>query len=100
MNLNSKALVGVPVRTKAGQLVGKLSSLEIDSETGRISLLRVRVRGMVPGLLDDEAFVAWSQVVSMSEKEIVVVDASVPATARLAKSDFAAPSAHLKEQST
>lgn len=86
MVINSKSLVGVPVRTAAGQMVGKLASLEIDAETGRISVLRVRVRGMVPGLLDDESFVAWSQVVSMSEKEIVVVDAIAPATARLVKS--------------
>ncbi len=100
MSLNSKALVGVPVRTKIGQTIGKLASLEIDPDTGRISALRVRVRGFVPGLLDDETFVGWSQVVSMDEKEIVVVDAFVPAGATLAKNDFVSPPAHLKEQSS
>jgi len=100
MRLNSKALGGVPVRTKAGMAVGKLASLELDSDTGRLTALLVRVRGMVPGLLDNELIVAWSQVVTMSDKEILVADNIAPAGASLAKNDFAAPPAQFKERST
>jgi len=98
MNLNSRALVGTPVRTRSGTPVGKLASLDFEAETGHLAALRVRVRGMVPGLLDDEILVAWSQVVSLDEREIVVEDASVAARASiLARKDLPAASAHLKE---
>jgi len=100
MNLNTKTLVGTKVITQSGMAVGKLASLELDGDTGRVTALKVRTRGMVPGLLDNELIVAWSQVVSMSEKEIVVVDNLSRANAVLAKKDFAAPPAQLKEQAT
>jgi len=99
MNLNSRSLVGTPVRTRSGTPVGKLASLDFEADTGRLAVLRVRVRGMVPGLLDDEALVAWSQVVSLDEREIVVDDAAVTVgSSVLARKDLAAPSAHFKER--
>lgn len=99
MNLNSKTLVGTPVRTRSGTPVGKLASLDFEADTGRLAALHVRVRGVVPGLLDDEALIAWSQVVSLDEREILVEDAAVVAgQAILARKDMAAPSAHFKER--
>lgn len=99
MNLNSKSLVGTPVRTRSGTPVGKLASLDFEADTGRLAVLRVRVRGMVPGLLDDEVAVAWSQVVSLDQREIVVADAAATAkSAVLARGDMAAPAAQFKER--
>lgn len=99
MHLNSRAMVGTPVRTRSGTPVGKLASLDFEADTGRLAAVRVRVRGVVPGLLDDEALVAWSQVVSLDEHEAVVEDAAVRAgPAILARKDMPAPSAHFKER--
>ncbi len=89
MKLNSKVLVGVPVRTKMGLAVGRLASLELDSDTGRLTSLLVRGKGVVAGLLEDQLVVSWSQVVSMSDKEIVVQDNFSPAGAVLAKKGLA-----------
>jgi sporulation protein YlmC with PRC-barrel domain len=74
MLVDSKRMQGVPVRTVSGQGVGKLESFEFEVETGRLSGVRVKISGIVPALLDQEALVAWSQIVSMSEAEVVVRD--------------------------
>jgi len=75
--VNSKQLQGIPVRTVGGQNVGKLLSLDLDTETGRMTALRVKISGFVPALLDQEALVAWSQVVSLGPEEIVVKETTV-----------------------
>lgn len=99
MNLNSKTLVGTPVKTRSGTFLGKLASLDFEADTGRLAALRVRVRGMVPGLLDDEALVAWAQVVSLGEREIIVEDAAIKAgSAVLAQKGMPIAPAHLKER--
>lgn len=71
-------MVGVPVRTRSGTAVGKLSEVIIDTETGRIAFVLVRARGFIPGLIDQELRIAWSQIISMTEKEVVVTDGSIP----------------------
>lgn len=74
MVVNTRDMIGVPVRTKAGLLLGRLKSMDFDAETGKLNALHVKVRGPVPGLLDDELIIAWVQVISMGEDEIVVAD--------------------------
>lgn len=75
--------------------MGKVSSLDLDAETGRLVTLHVRVSGVVPGLLDQEAFVAWSQIISLSETEVIVEDTTVtPASSRFAKRFSPAPTPH------
>ncbi len=72
--MNTREMIGVPVKTKAGLLLGRLKSLDFDADTGRLDALRVKVRGPVPGLLDDELLITWVQVISMDDKEITVAD--------------------------
>lgn len=78
MIINSKRLNGLPVRTQGGTPVGKVSSLDLDSETGRLTALRIKARGLVPGLLDTELSVSWGQIVEITAEEVVVHDGSVP----------------------
>ena len=84
MLVNSKKLTGLRVVTKSAAVLGRVASLDIDSESGRIETFRVRTRGLVAGLLEGELMVHWSQVVEMTEKELVVSDAAIPAGARIA----------------
>ncbi|GEM_PF-1180264 len=87
MLVNSKRLSHALVRTRSGTSVGKVSSLDLDAETGRLVTLHVRVSGVVLGLLDQETLVAWSQIVSLSETEVIVEDTAVTsASARFAES--------------
>ena len=82
MLLNSKSLPGLPVRTRSGQAVGKAVSADIETDTGRISAIRVRTRGLVPGLMDHELSIAWNQMIEITETEIVVQDGTVPIAGR------------------
>lgn len=77
MTVNSKELANAPVRTESGKGVGRVASLDVDADTGRLVAVRIR-SGVVPHLLDTELLVAWSQVVSLSKDEVIVKDAAIP----------------------
>jgi hypothetical protein len=54
--------------------------VRLDLDTGRIDALLVRSRGFIPGLLDQELCIAWSNVVSLSAEEAIVADGFLPLT--------------------
>ncbi|MEK7473591.1 MAG: hypothetical protein AAB668_02610 [Patescibacteria group bacterium] len=98
MILNSKAILGIPVETRAGQTLGKLGSLDVDSETGRVKTFHVKSGNLVAGLLGDELMIAWDQVVEWTNERLVVVDSALPAESRaLARATQAASSASMME---
>ena len=99
MVINAKDIHGLPVRTRAGTSVGKVGSVDIETNTGRIAVLGVKTGGFVTSLLGQELDIVWSQIVSLDQKEVVVEDAVVPAkdVAR-ARAGNAVPSGvHLSE---
>lgn len=77
MIVKAKDLLHLPVRTKGGTAVGKVSGIEIQTDTGRMETLLVKPSGK---LLGSELRVAWNQIVSLSDKEAVIQDATVQAT--------------------
>ena len=79
MTLNTHEMRGVRVETRAGQAVGKVASFDLDQATGRLATLRVKVGGLIPGLLDDELAVSWDAIVEMSREKVVVADGVVKA---------------------
>ncbi|MCI0479366.1 PRC-barrel domain-containing protein [Candidatus Uhrbacteria bacterium] len=81
MYISQRRLMGLPVRTRSGTALGKLTDLVVDTDTGRLAAFMVRTRGFIPGLMDHELRIAWTQVISLSEKELVVTDGSVPSGA-------------------
>jgi sporulation protein YlmC with PRC-barrel domain len=83
MAINSKQLMNLPVLTKSGIKVGRLASLDIDADSGKLTAIRVRIPGAVPHLMDREIIVNWPQIVSLSEKEAVIADAVVPVGSKL-----------------
>jgi sporulation protein YlmC with PRC-barrel domain len=91
MVLSSKQIIGLPVRTKSGLVLGTLASFELNSDTGRIDTLHVQIPGVLPHLLHEEAMVAWAQVVFIDEKEVVVVDAFVHEGPAWIQQRFAVP---------
>ncbi len=82
MILNSKTLIGLHVRTQAGTAVGKVTSLDVDADTGRLVTLYVKTPGIVPGLLNQELAISWGQIVEITEKEVIVKDGTVPVGGR------------------
>ncbi len=77
MIVKAKDLLHLPVRTKSGTAVGKIAGVELQTDTGRMETLLVKPSGK---LLGTELRVAWTQVISLSDKEAIVDDATVPAT--------------------
>lgn len=75
---NSKRLSGIPVATRDGRTLGRVSSMDFDSDTGHLAALRVST-GFVKGLLHDELAISWNQVVEIQEDVVIVSDNAVPA---------------------
>lgn len=101
MVLNAKEIHGLPVRTRSGTSVGKVGSVDIETDTGRIAVLGVKTGGFVTQLLGQELDIAWTQIVAMDDKEVVVEDAVVPAkeVAAAPIASAAASGMHLSEVS-
>lgn len=93
MRMNSKTLIGLPVKTRSGTALGKVSGFEIEMETGRMASLHVKTRGLVPGLMDHELIVMWDQILEMTDKEVTVQDNTVPAGSRKIASAATVPAA-------
>ncbi len=88
MMLNSKELVGTPVITKSGIRLGKLVSLNLGAETGRVAHIVVRPR-FLSSVLPQELLISWTQIVSMDAEQIVVADAYLLASSRKVQKWFA-----------
>ncbi len=78
MNLNSRILIGLHVETNSGKAIGKVASIDVDADTGRISIFHVKAGGLVAGLLSDELDVSWDAVIELTAEKLVVADATVP----------------------
>ncbi len=81
MVVNSKRLGKAAVRTQSGTRLGTPASVDIDGDTGKLVAIRVLPKGGVMGLLTNELVIGWAHIVSMTEQEIVVKDASMPSPA-------------------
>jgi sporulation protein YlmC with PRC-barrel domain len=80
MRINYKNLIGLPVETKSGLLLGKIKSFEIDSETQNILRYTIKSRNLISKLLSEEAnelIIGRNQVVSINEKKMIVEDGAV-----------------------
>lgn len=77
MRIHSKRFLGFPVQTQTGTSLGRVSGFEFDTDTGRLTALSVRARGVVSGLLDQDLFVAWPQIVEITETAVIVKDAAM-----------------------
>ncbi|MCK9361613.1 PRC-barrel domain-containing protein [Patescibacteria group bacterium] len=81
MTINSKDLIGLPVQTRSGHALGKVASIDVDVDTGRIGTFHVKAGGLVTGLLADELMVSWASVFELTADALIVADTTVPAGA-------------------
>lgn len=80
MFLNQKILIGLPVETKSGLVLGKIRSFEIDSESQTIMKYFVKSRNLVSKLLNEETkelIIHRDQVISIDAEKMVVDDSAV-----------------------
>ena len=90
MVVNVKSFFGVNARTVSGTRLGKVQSMSIDQDTGKLALIHIQPRGMAH-LLENELFVAWSDIISMTEEEVVVRDGVVPIQSSVLASEVGRP---------
>ncbi len=77
MILSNKNLIGLPVFSKSGLLLGKIKSFEVESETQTIARYSVKTRNLIGNILsenDSELVVGRNQVISISEEKMIVDD--------------------------
>lgn len=99
MKLNSRDLHGAPVFTEQGISVGKVASFEMHGESGKFAGIFVSHKGLISGLLSDEIYVPWNQIVKITKEQVVIKDLAIPAEARtIAKRPAAEPKPLLKER--
>jgi sporulation protein YlmC with PRC-barrel domain len=80
MFIDNKNLIGLPVETKSGLLLGKIKSFEIESETQVVEKYIVKSRNLIGKLLREELgelVIGRNQVISIDEIRMVVEDGVV-----------------------
>lgn len=78
MQLSNQQILRVPVETKSGYRLGVVASFEIDAEQQIIARYVVRP-ALVPRVLARELIISAAQVVSLTNKKMVVEDGVMPA---------------------
>jgi len=76
MKLSIKVFIGLPVQSRSGLDLGRVSGGDIDTESGRLQTIHVKAGGLVKGLMNDEALINWSQVIEITDKAVIVDDAA------------------------
>lgn len=72
MWLRHKQIIGLMVRTQAGQILGQIKDFEIDADTSQIVRYFVSSSQLVKKILVQDLIIDKSQVVEINEQEMVV----------------------------
>jgi len=89
MNYRDVELRGIPVITRSGQKLGKLSAYVIDAEHHEVAQYVVTRSSLLARILPDELLVHRSQVISLDGEMMVVDDGVV--TEKAAERNMAHP---------
>ena len=73
MLINNKHLLTLPVITKSGQNLGKVSQFDLDVESMNLRHIYVKTKG-IKGLFADELKIHRGQIVEITDKKVIVLD--------------------------
>jgi len=74
MIINYQNLTNLPVITESGQLLGKISKIEIDTDTQSIINYFIKSTNIVKGLLEGELIINKNQVIAITQEKVIVED--------------------------
>lgn len=74
MLIKNENLIDLPVETKNGEPLGRISSFEIDIDSQSILNYRIKPSGLIKELLKEELIINRGQVLSISKEKMVVED--------------------------
>jgi len=67
-------LINLSVETKSGNALGSVNGVDIDAETHCVKTYRVKSKGIIKRLLNDELLISSTQVISIDKEKMVVND--------------------------
>ncbi len=75
MKINSKDLIGLPVETKKGEKLGKVSSLDLDCEAQSIILYHIKSANPIRDLIfQGELLISPAQIIAINSDKMIVED--------------------------
>ncbi len=77
MRLSHEQLIGLPVYTQSRQNLGRVAGFELDAEEHTVRVYIVKKSALLNELLakSNHLYISNSQVVSLTDKEMIVIDA-------------------------
>lgn len=84
MMLTKKNLLDLPVYTESGQRLGRVVDFELDIEKHLIARYHVKSRDLIKGLLNKELIIANDQVISVTAEKMIVEDAMIAISKKVA----------------
>ena len=76
MKILSSSLINLPVQTKGGTDLGKVSDFEINIDSGALESLYVKT-GLIKGLWHEQLVIGKDQIISITAKKVVVSDLAI-----------------------
>ena len=77
MIINEKQFKKVLVQTQSGQVLGRLSSFELETDNGMIEKYYIKSKISLAGLLGKQLIINKEQVISFDENKMIVEDMAV-----------------------
>ncbi|MDD2807237.1 MAG: hypothetical protein PHW95_01800 [Patescibacteria group bacterium] len=78
MAISSIDLVNLPVQTKGGRNLGKVSSFDLEFEGEVVVVMRYYVKtGLIQGLWHQQLIIDRSQVIAISKEKMIVDDNTI-----------------------
>lgn len=77
MDLHEKQLIGLQVRTKSGENLGRVYDFIFDSDTGILKKYLVCNSFIAKNILGNELIIDKEMIIEINEKEIVVDDLAI-----------------------
>jgi len=74
MLISHDEIIGLPVETKSGQRLGKVSGFVLDNESQKIIHYLVKKTGLLAGITKKDLLVHYEQVILITKEKMVVDD--------------------------
>ncbi|MBT3412635.1 MAG: hypothetical protein HOJ15_01390 [Candidatus Jacksonbacteria bacterium] len=83
MKLKEENILGLPVFTKSRDHLGKVHRVVFEMDSLDVASIEVKPANLIKALIEDDLIISNEQIVSISEKEVVVEDSIVAEHAKL-----------------
>lgn len=85
MSLKEEHIIGLPVFTKSRDHLGKVCRVVFEMGSLEVSSIEVKPANVIKALVDDKLLIYKDQIVSITEKEVVVEDSEIAAMEKIRK---------------